>query len=81
LVSKTGPHSSAESFPSPLVSRAAKAAGAAIDSRDESQTVVRTRRAITVPVWGNRSLWSRLSIGTGRFRAATKGSGYFLTSP
>jgi hypothetical protein len=25
-------------------------------------------------------LWSRLSIGNARFRAATEGSGYFLTS-
>jgi hypothetical protein len=29
----------------------------------------------------NRSLWSRLSIGTESFRAVTTGSGYFLTDP
>ena len=29
----------------------------------------------------NRSLWSRLGMGCVRFRAATKGSGYFRTNP
>jgi hypothetical protein len=33
-------------------------------------------QTITVPVCGNRSLWSRLSIDTESFRAATRGSGY-----
>jgi hypothetical protein len=35
---------------------------------------------MTVPVCSDRSLRSRLSLGTERFRAATGGSGYFLTS-
>jgi hypothetical protein len=35
---------------------------------------VRTRQEITVPVCGNRSLWSRLSSDTERFGAATKGA-------
>jgi hypothetical protein len=35
---------------------------------------------VTVLVCGNRSLWSRLCIGTQHFRAATKGSGCSLTS-
>jgi hypothetical protein len=37
---------------------------------------LRIRYEITMPICIDRSLWSRLSIGMRRFRAATKRSGY-----